>query len=344
MSKTGSVRYDTQEASCSGASHRMELRHLRYFVTVAEELHFGRAAERLNMSQPPLSRQIQELEEELGFALFTRAYHKVALTDAGRTYLTHARLILDQVARAKQDAAGIALGGTGLLRVGHGAHLPDGYVTRVLAQFQQAAPGISIELLEGPTPRVLRALQQKSIDVGLILTPADHAGLVVKPLMREPLVIALPIDHKYATAPLPRLSLLAGENFVSCRKYEDPGYREVVEAICLREGFMPRVLQAVEHKDTALDLVAKGVGIAFMQQSATTERPEGIRYIPFPGCIPHVDSAIAWRADARHDSIALFAETAEREAALLGDPRPLNSWPGKCAPRPGRVRVHATRG
>jgi DNA-binding transcriptional LysR family regulator len=322
VSKTGLVGYDTQRASSGhriDGRIRMELRHLRYFVTVAEELHFGRAAERLNMSQPPLSRQIQEMEEELGFALFTREYHKVTLTDAGRTYLAHATAILDQVARAKQEAAGIALGGTGLLRVGHGAHLPDGYVTRVLAAFQRAAPGIAIELLEAPTPRVVRALQKKSIDVGLILTPPDAAGLIVKPLLREPLVIALPIDHPYAKAPLTltHLSQLAGESFVSCRRYEDPGYREIVEAICLREGFMPRVLQAVEYKDTALDLVARGVGIAFMQRSATTERPEGIRYLEFPDCTPHVDSAIAWRADARHESIELFAETAEREAAIL---------------------------
>jgi DNA-binding transcriptional LysR family regulator len=307
----------------------MELRHLRYFVTVAEELHFGRAAERLNMSQPPLSRQIQELEEELGFALFTREYHKVTLTDAGKSYLAHARLILDQVARARQEAAGIALGGTGLLRVGHGTHLPDGYVTRVLAAFQEAAPEVAIELLEAPTPRVLRALQQKSIDVGLILTPADPAGLIVKPLLREPLVIALPIDHEYANTPLTHLSQLADENFVSCRKYEDPGYREIVEAICLREGFMPRVLQAVEHKNTVLDLVASGLGITFIQRSATTERPDGIRYIEFPDRVPYVDSAIAWRADARHESIAVFADQAALQACALN-----GSSIGVCATLP----------
>lgn len=295
----------------------MELRHLRYFVTVAEELHFGRAAERLNMSQPPLSRQIQELEEELGFTLFARAYHKVTLTDAGRTYLAHARLILDQVARAGQEAAGIARGGAGLLRVGQGAHLPDGLVARILGAFQDVAPGIAIELLEGPTPRVARALQQKSIDVGLMLAPVDPAGLIVKPLLREPLVIALPIDHAYADAPLRDLSQLAGENFVTCRKYEDPGYREIVEGICLREGFMPRVLRAVEHKSTVLELVASGLGISFIPRSAMTERTEGVRYVEFPKCVPHVDSAIVWRGDARHESIALFAETAEREAALL---------------------------
>jgi DNA-binding transcriptional LysR family regulator len=297
----------------------MELRHLRYFVTVAEELHFGRAAARLNMSQPPLSRQIQELEEELGFALFIREYHRVVLTEGGKAYLAHARQILEHVTRAKQAAADIALGRQGLLRVGHGVHLPDGLLTRILAEFQHVAPDIAIDLLEAPTPRVLRALQQKSIDVGILLTPADHAGLMMKPLLREELVIALPADHYFANAPLEHVSQLADENFVLCRRYEDPGYREVVEAICLREGFMPRVLQAVENKSTVLELVAEGLGISFIQRSATTGRSEGIRYVPFPTRTPHVDSVIAWRDDARHQSLALFVETAEREGALLAD-------------------------
>jgi DNA-binding transcriptional LysR family regulator len=297
----------------------MELRHLRYFVAVAEELHFGRAAERLNISQPPLSRQIQELEEELGFALFIREYHRVVLTAAGKAYLAQARQILEHVVRARHEAAGIALGRTGVLRVGHGAHLPDGYLTTVLAAFQHAAPDVAIELLESPTPRVLQALQQKAIDVGILLRPADHAGLVVKPLLREALMIALPADHHHARVPLERVSQLAGENFILCRRYEDPGYREIVEAICLREGFLPRVRQAVEHKSTMLDLVAEGLGISFIQRSAMTGRSAGIRYVPFPDSTPHVDSVIAWRDDARHQSLELFVRTAEREAALLAD-------------------------
>jgi DNA-binding transcriptional LysR family regulator len=295
----------------------MELRHLRYFVAVAEELHFGRAAERLHISQPPLSRQIQELEEELGFALFIREHHRVTLTEAGKAYLAHARQILEHVVRATHEAAGIALGRTGVLRVGHGAHLPDGYLTSVLAAFQSAAPDVAIELLESPTPRVLRALQQRAIDVGLLLTPADHAGLVVKPLLREALTIALPADHYHARVPLERLSQLANENFISCRRYEDPGYREIVEAICLKEGFVPRVLQAVEHGSTMLDLVAQGLGVAIIQRSATIGRSAGLRYVTFPDRTPHVDSAIAWRDDARHQSLQLFVGVAEREAARL---------------------------
>src|SRR5262245_61616430 len=106
----------------------MELRHLRYFVAVAEELHFGRAAKRLSMSQPPLSRQIQGLEEELGFPLFIREYHKVELTSAGQVYLAQVRRILDQLEVAKQDAVAVASGRKGRIRIGYGVHLPEGYL------------------------------------------------------------------------------------------------------------------------------------------------------------------------------------------------------------------------
>ena len=131
------------------------------------------------MSQPPLSRQIQELEEELGFARFVREYHKVALAEAGKAYLAHARQILDQVVRARQEAHGIALGRTGTLRIGHGTHLPDGYLSRVLAAFRDLAPDAAIELLEAPTPRVLQALRQKS-------TVSDGHDLVSLGEMTQP--------------------------------------------------------------------------------------------------------------------------------------------------------------
>jgi DNA-binding transcriptional LysR family regulator len=129
------------------------------------------------------------------------------------------------------------------------------------------------------------------------------------------LVIAIPVDH-LAHAPLEQVSQLADENFIMCRRYEDPGYRELVDVICLRAGFTPRVLQAVEHKSTILDLVAEGLGIPFVQRSAAAGRSD-IRYLPFPASTPHVDSVIAWRDDANHHSITLFVETAEREATVL---------------------------
>ncbi len=180
----------------------MELRHLRYFVAVAEELHFSRAAARLNMSQPPLSRQIQELEEEIGVPLFVRENRKVQLTPAGKVYLAQAKRILEHVAAANYEAAAVALGRAGPLRLGHGTHLPAGFLSRVLAAFHKEAPHVAVDLLESPTPRILKALRQKTIDVGFVMAPSNTAGLVVKPLFSDRLVIALPEGHRYAAAPL----------------------------------------------------------------------------------------------------------------------------------------------
>jgi DNA-binding transcriptional LysR family regulator len=294
----------------------MELRHLRYFVTVAEELHFGRAARRLNMSQPPLSRQIQELEAELGVSLLVRRYHHVELTQAGETYFVQAKRILEQVEAAKHEAAAVALGRAGHLRLGHGTHLPDGYLSRLLAAYHKKAPHVAVDLLESPTPRILKALRQKTIDVGFVIAPSRATGLVVRPLFSERLVVALPEDHRYAAAPLTDLAQLAHENFVLCRRYADPGYRELVEGICRDAGFTPRVLQAVEHKQTVLELVAQGLGVSIVQESAAA-RSTGVRYRPFPRPVSPVATAVVWREDAQLEVVATLVTLAEREARRL---------------------------
>jgi DNA-binding transcriptional LysR family regulator len=294
----------------------MELRHLRYFVTVAEELHFGRAALRLNMSQPPLSRQIQELEDELGFALFVREYHKVDLTDAGKVYLAQVTRILEQLGAAGQEAAGVALGRTGHLRIGHGTHMPEEFFPRLLAAFHEVAPRVAIDLLETPTPRIMKALHEKTIDVGFVLTPSDRAGLVVEHLMRESLLVALPEGHRLTTAPLVSLAQLAQENFVLCRRYESQGYRELVEGICREAGFTPRVLQSVETKQTVLDLVAAGLGVSIVQESVASSHTRGICYRAMPKPEPHVDTSIVWREDAQPEIIRLLVDAAQREAAV----------------------------
>jgi DNA-binding transcriptional LysR family regulator len=291
----------------------MELRHLRYFVAVADELHFTRAAERLNMSQPPLSRQIQELEEEIGVRLLVRGNRKVELTPAGKAYLVQAKRILDQVEAAKHEAAAVDYGRTSQLRLGHGTHLPDGYLSRLLAAFHEEAPHIAVDLLESPTPRILKALRQKAIDVGFVIAPSRATGLVVKPLFSERLVIALPEGHRYAAAPLRDLAQLAGENFVLCRRYGDPGYRELVEGICRDAGFTPRVLQAVEQKQTVLELVAQGLGVSIVQESAAA-RSSGVRYRPFPHPVSPLATAVVWREDADIEAVKSLVTLAEREA------------------------------
>jgi DNA-binding transcriptional LysR family regulator len=282
----------------------------------------------------PPHRELQD--DGISPELFVHEYHRVELTEAGKVYLSQVKRILEQVETAKQQAADAARGRTGHLRIGHGTHLPDGYLSRVIAASQQTAPDVALDLLEAPTPRVLQALRQKSVDVGFVLTPSERTGLVVKHLLREPLVIVVPMDHRYARTPLIDLAQLAEENFVLCRRYEEPGYRELVEGIWRKAGFLPRVLQAVEHKKTVLDLVAEGLGVSIIQASTVTERLESVRFLPFPKSTPSIETAIAWRDDARHDAIARFVSAAEREAAVL------NAAPLMPAPADA-VRVEAVR-
>jgi DNA-binding transcriptional LysR family regulator len=290
----------------------MELRHLRYFVMVAEELHFGRAAKRLNMSQPPLSRQIQELEEELGFPLFIREYHKVELTGAGRVYLAQIKRILDQVDAARQEAIAVARGCKGRLRIGYGVNLPDGYLPRVVAAFS-AERRLNIDILEAPSPRVLQMLREKTVDVAFVVAPFEKTGLVVRELTHEPLMIVVAAGHRLATGPLSDLAQLAEEDFVVCRRYEEPGFRELVEGLCREAGFTPRVAQAVEQKQTTIDLVAEGLGVSIIPWSATTPS-DRVRYLQFPDPTPYLISAVAWREDSQTETIASLVEIAEREA------------------------------
>lgn len=294
----------------------MELRHLRYFVAVAEELHFGRAAHRLNVSQPPLSRQIQELEAEIGAPLFARHYHRVALTSAGDVYLKQAKRILELVESARQDAVATARGRAGHLRLGQGTHLPPGYLPRVLAALQRMAPRVTVDLCESATPRVLEAVREESIDAGFVLTPSATRGLIVKPLFHERLLIALSDNHRFARTRLRSLVELSDENFVLCRRYADPGYRDLIDGICGQAGFMPRVVQAVEHKQTVLDLVARGLGVSIVPESSA-ERSRGVRFQAFPGAAPVVTTAVVWREDAEVEVIAPLVHIAEREADQL---------------------------
>jgi DNA-binding transcriptional LysR family regulator len=300
----------------------VELRHLRYFVVVAEELHMGRAAQRLSISQPPLSRQIRELEEEIGFPLFVRGYHRMELTAAGRAYLSQARQILDQVHRATEEAANIARGHAGHVRLGHGTHLPEGYLSRVIAAFQQVAPCVTVDVLEGPSPKILEALRGKSIDAAFVMPPRRTQGLVVRALLSEPLVIVLPDEHRSAKTVVASLDQFADENFVVCRRYSDPGWRELVEGICHGAGFTPKVRQAVEHAHMVLALVAQGVGVSIVPASAA-ERVRGVRYRALPTTVPQLETAMVWRRDAGEDLVQRLAEIAEREADSLRSTRAL---------------------
>jgi len=255
----------------------MELRHLRYFVTLAEELHFTRAAARLGISQPPLSQQIRQLEELLGTPLFQRSNRRVALTEAGRTMLGEARAALAQAARAETVARRAARGEVGELRIGlfSSAPLLPAFRDAVLA-FRRRVPEVQLTLEEGPTMGQIELLRRGRLDAAFLRCPsADDLPLDLETveLAREPLVVALRRDHPLARAPgrLP-LGALAGEAMIFFSRSVGTTLHAQLEALCRRAGFAPRIVQETRENSTLMGLVGAGLGLAVVPLSLTRIR------------------------------------------------------------------------
>src|SRR6266536_81806 len=237
----------------------MELRHLRYFLAVADELHFGRAAVRLHIAQPPLSRQVRQLEDELGFDLFVRTPRRVRLTDAGRAFRDEARSILARVAEAAAAARRVAQGEAGALAVGFVASATYALLPRLYRRFRERHPDIALALTEMSTAEQVEALRAGQIQVGLARPPVGDDTLAVEPLADEPLVAALPARHRLAASGPVALRALAREPFVLFPRQPRPGWIDVVQAACAAAGFRPAVAQEALELSTAVTLVAAGI-------------------------------------------------------------------------------------
>ena len=236
----------------------MELRHLRYFVAVAEELHFRRAAERLHMSQPPLSQQIRQLEEEVGAMLLLRNQRKVELTAAGVAFLVRAREILDAVEDAARQARRVQRGEVGRLAVGFVGSAMYSFVPELLRAFRDEKPDIGLRLHELGTTEQLRQLEDGRLDVGFVRLRGPRPGLAHETVMDEPVVVALPDVHPLAQRPLLRLSDLEGESLVLLAPAGSPGLRAALaDAIALLGG-EERIVQEVAEMQTVVGLVAAG--------------------------------------------------------------------------------------
>lgn len=275
----------------------MELRHLRYFVAVAEELHFGRAAARLFIAQPPLSQQIQQLERELGVTLFGRTSRRVQLTPAGEAFLEGARQTLAALEAAAQSARRAARGETGWLGIGFAASATYDLLPAVLHDFRAQFPDVTLSLIELNAAEQTQALHDRSIHVGFARPPAAHAQIVVEAVRREPFLVALPDAHPLAARPMLSLPMLAGEPFVSFPETPLPSYAQVVRAVCEAAGFAPRVVQEVREMQTALSLVAAGLGIALLPASVQHLHRDGVVYRPLPDDAPRTEMAVICRKD-----------------------------------------------
>jgi len=276
----------------------MELRHLRYFLAVAEELHFGRAATRLGIAQPPLSRQIRDLERELGTALFSRVKRRVQLTHAGRAFLAEARLTLAQADHARRTAQRAARGEVGWLRLGFvEAATYSGILPDVLGVFRMHVPNVGLDLFEMSSVQQAEALRDGRIELGIMHSPPHDAAqwLQLERMLKDRMVAALPRGHRLAAQPRIALRALAPEPFLMFRRPSGPGLYDRVIAACQAAGFSPSVAQEAGQIQTLVGLVAAGVGVALVPGSLAQLRRPGVVYRPLSGAPVDMGMWAAWR-------------------------------------------------
>lgn len=298
----------------------MELRHLRYFIAVAEELHFGRAAERLGISQPPLSQQIQALEEEIGARLFERTNRRVELTDAGRLFLDESRQVLAQVDKAVLLARRAHLGELGELKIGFASSAPfTSTIPSSIHAFRKAYPDVHLDLQEMSSRQVLKALLEESLQVGVIRPLALPDAVHWVELFREPLVAVLRADHPLAAGSEDGLAIaaLAEEPFVFFPRSYGTGLYDQVIALTRQAGFSPRIAQEASEAMTIIGLVSAGLGVSILPASFRRTRVDGVVYRTLSD--PEATTAV-WLVRRQNEGSPLalsFIDLVTREAASL---------------------------
>jgi DNA-binding transcriptional LysR family regulator len=294
----------------------MELRHLRYFVAVAEELHFTRAAERLGIKQPPLSLQIRQLEREMGTSLFRRETRGVKLTESGTRLLDEARRILDQVQRTKARVQSRARGETGHIRLGFaGATYVHRLVPGLIRAYRERYPGVVLRPEQSNTARLVAALQGGEIDVAFVRPPIiDGKGLALDPLIDEPMMIVLPKWHHHAGNRAMPLAALAEETLILFPRTIGPGLHDAIIAGCQRAGFSPKLGQEASQTVSIIHMVAAGFGAAIVPQSLKQIRAEGVVYLGIEGDAPRALISLAYRRDDLSTIVRNFVALARRTA------------------------------
>ncbi|WP_428566600.1 MAG: LysR family transcriptional regulator [Solidesulfovibrio sp. DCME] len=290
----------------------MELRDCQCFVAVAEELHFGRAAARLGLAQPPLSQRIKALEAEVGAKLFARTSRNVALTPAGEAFGREARAALDAASRAAQVARLVASGLAGLVTVGFVNPAMDAFLAAALAAFRQNAPEVELVLREMGTREQCEALAAGRLDVGFVRhVGRDVPGAVLTVVSREPYILALPAGHALAALRRVELAALDGLPLLVPPRGQATGLRRAVEAALERAGAQPVVVQEAASKFTMLSLVAAGVGLAFLPASVRVWKRTGVVFRALAPGLPPVELAAAVPAGRENAAVGRLVALAQ---------------------------------
>jgi DNA-binding transcriptional LysR family regulator len=293
----------------------VDTRKLTAFVAVAEELHFGRAARRLHISQPPLSLSIRALEEDLGTKLFLRSSRRVELTDAGRVLLEQAREILEQLAEARRRTAEAGRGERGSLSIGFITPVVYGLLPGLLREFRTRFPGVRLTLREAMGDAQLEELESGKLSAGFVAAPVSSQRLSQLAMLTEPMVAALPKFHPLARREgAIRLAQLAGETFILFPRTVAPGLFDSIVAFCRASGFSPRVEQEAMQSQTIVGLVSAGLGVAIVPASIKQLRRPGVVYRPFKERSPRVETLLVWRSEDRSPALQNFVKMAEKTA------------------------------
>lgn len=295
----------------------MELRHLRYFVAVAEELSFTRAAERLHIGQPPLSHQIQMLEAEVGAQLLERSKRWVRLTQAGKLFLDDARRVLALSEQAVQTARRAERGEAGELRVGFTFSTPlTPLFATVINRYRQRYPGVTLTLQEMSTFAQIDAIADRRLDLGLVRPPeqALPEAVTLTVLRRDPLVLVLPTAHPLASQPTLAISDLKGQPLVMYPKSAGTGIHPQVLRLCKEAGFVPTIAVEAGEASTIIGLVAAGSGISVLPSSFEIIRLDGVCYRPLADPEANTALLLAQRRDDASPLVAAFVAVAQEVA------------------------------
>ena len=285
----------------------LELRLAHSFVAIAEEQSFVRAAKRLHITQPALSRQVQQLEREVGTALFTRVGRTARLTVAGEVFLDHARRLLEAAEAAAVAARRASEGITGRLVVGFVSPATYSVLPTTFRSFRQLAPDVLLELRQLSSGAQAEALRAREIDVGILHPPVEGAPLFgLRVVVDQPFVAALPSGHPLAGERAIWPGALASEPFVIFPRRTGPGLYDRILTLCQASGFSPRVVQEAEQMQTIVSLVAAEVGVALVPASISRSLRDGVEYLELQGTDVRATLAACWRLDTENPVVQTF--------------------------------------
>jgi DNA-binding transcriptional LysR family regulator len=293
----------------------MKLRHLRYFLAVAEELHFGRAATRLAIKQPPLSRQIQSLESSLGVQLFDRTKRHVKLTSSGRYLKEAASKLLMQADQIQNTIGLMQEGKAGFVSIGYVGSAMHSILPALLRDLQECYPGIYPELCELGNDEQVRGLKSGEIDIGFVRTPISAEGLATRVMLNETFSLILPLDHRLASSSTIDLRALSDEPFIGFGRGCAPGMDDQILHICNDVGFSPRIIHSTTQLNTLLRLVESGLGYSIVPSSVRAGYALRLKFVDLVDVPQRAQLSAIYCPERISNTAQTFIDLAERPVA-----------------------------